>query len=226
MKYFKTIAVAAGLACATASSRADITLDFSSTVNSEIDFTSSGFTFLNTVSSGAPTIHIDTSTGAGDSVNDLGSITGGPFVISSISGSTGTVTGGGTLTIADGMGHNLTGSVSWNTIGQVGPGNFLNISGVLNLSSIIYSGSQADLQALAALHTGVQTVDFSLNTAPSLAALQAGGIVASDFSGSISAFASTNVLPEPTTVIAGALLLLPFGLGALRSFRKNSTSVE
>ena len=28
-------------------------------------------------------------------------------------------------------------------------------------------------------------------------------------------------VPEPTTIIAGALLLLPFGLSTLRTFRKN-----
>src|SRR5271165_848186 len=126
MKYFKTIAVAAGLACATASSRADITLDFSSTANSEIDFTSGGFSFINTVSSANPTIHIDTSTGVGDSVGDLGSFGTGVFAITGISGSTATVLGSTMLTIADGMGHNLTGTVMWSTIGQVGTGNALN----------------------------------------------------------------------------------------------------
>jgi hypothetical protein len=227
MKYFRTIAVAAGLACAAASSRADITLDFSSTTDSEINFTPSGFSFINTVSSANPTLHIDSSTGAGDSVGDLGSITGGPFVITSISGSTATVTGTGTLSIDDGHGHDLTGTVTWNTIGQIGTFNGLNVNGLLNLSTITYSGSQLDLQTLASYKTGVQTVGFSFAIPtppgpPSLAQLQAGGYNTS-FSGQI--FASTSVLPEPTTVIAGALLLLPFGLGALRSFRKNSASV-
>jgi hypothetical protein len=32
------------------------------------------------------------------------------------------------------------------------------------------------------------------------------------------------VVPEPTTMIAGALLLLPFGLGTLRKLRKNRTA--
>jgi hypothetical protein len=32
------------------------------------------------------------------------------------------------------------------------------------------------------------------------------------------------VVPEPTTVIAGALLLLPFGASTLRILRKNRTA--
>lgn len=35
---------------------------------------------------------------------------------------------------------------------------------------------------------------------------------------------TVNAVPEPTTMIAGGLLLLPFGINVLRSFRKNRTS--
>ena len=37
-------------------------------------------------------------------------------------------------------------------------------------------------------------------------------------------FIDGTVVPEPSTVIAGALLLLPFGLGAMRSLRKQQTA--
>lgn len=151
-------------------------------------------------------------------MGDLGSISGSPFVISGISGNQATVTGSGTLTIADGSGHNLTGSVSWSTIGQIGTGNILNLSGIINLSSISYSGTKVDLFGLANVSAGIQTVSFSFaGSMPTLAQLQAGGITDS-FAGQIS---STSPVPEPATEIAGALLLLPFGLSTLRILRKH-----
>lgn len=223
MKYIKTIAVAAGLACAAVSSQANVVLSFASTANSVIDFTSGGFSFVNTVSSSNPTFSITGAGGSsaiGDSVGDLGSIAG-TFAIGTISGNTATVSGNGTLTIADGAGHNLTGNINWTTIGQIGNGNILNISGIINLTSISYSGTKVDLASLANVTAGIETVSFSFaGSSPSLASLQAGGITDS-FAGQIS---STSPVPEPTTVIAGALLLLPFGLSTLRIIRKNSAA--
>lgn len=43
-----------------------------------------------------------------------------------------------------------------------------------------------------------------------------------DLSGTASSL--TSVVPEPSTVVAGALMLLPFGIGAIRSLRKNRTA--
>jgi hypothetical protein len=226
MKHLKTMAVAAGLAWAAVSSQANVVLSFSSDPDSAIDFTSSGFSFVNLVTPGNPTFTVTSASGTsaiGDSVGDLGSITGGPFVITSISGNQATVTGSGTLTIADGSGHNLTGSVSWSTIGQVGTGNILNLHGIINLSSIAYTGTKVDLASLANVTAGIQTVSFSFaGSMPTLAQLQAGPIMDS-FAGQIS---STSPVPEPATVIAGALLLLPFGLSTVRILRKRSISAE
>jgi hypothetical protein len=226
MKYIKSIAVAAGLACAAVSSQANVVLSYASTANSVIQFTPTGFSFVNTTTPGSPTFSVGNSSGTsanGDSIGDLGTITGGPFVITSINGAgnQGTVSGSGTLTIADGHGNNLTGSISWSTIGQIGNGNILNLNGIINLSSIAYSGPSVDLKALANVTAGIQTVSFSFSgSSPSLAQLQAGN-VSDSFSGQIS---STSPVPEPTTVIAGALLLLPFGLSTLRIIRKNSAA--
>jgi hypothetical protein len=150
----------------------------------------------------------------------LGSISG-TFNMGTISGNQATVTGSGTLTIADGHGNNLTGSISWSTIGQIGQGDILNLNGIINLSSISYSGTSVDLKALANVSAGIQTVSFSFAGSPeSLAQLAAGGVT-DGFSGQIS---STSPVPEPTTVIAGALLLLPLGLSTLRIIRKNSAA--
>ena len=221
MKHIKRMAVAAGLACVSVSSQANVVLSYSSDPDSLISFTSSGFSFVNTVTPGNPTFTVTSASGSsaiGDSVGDLGSITGGPFVITSISGNQGTVTGSGTLTIADGTGHNLTGSVSWSTIGQIGTGNILNLNGAINLRSIAYTGTKVDLKALANVTAGIQTVSFSFaGSMPSLAQLQAGPITDA-FAGQIS---STSPVPEPSTVIAGALLLLPFGLSTVRILRRH-----
>jgi hypothetical protein len=226
MKHITRTALAAALVCAGFSSRANIVLNYSSTANSEISFTSSGFSFINTVSSSNPALLITGVTGTpaptGNSIGDLGSITGGPFVITSINGAgtQGTVSGSGTLTISDGGGHNLTGSVSWSTIGQMGSGNVLNLNGIINLSSINYTGSQSDLLALASVTVGVESVSFAFaGSMPSLAQLQAGGIVDS-FSGQIS---SVSPVPEAATLIAGLLLLLPMGLSALQRLRRHPT---
>jgi hypothetical protein len=224
MKNITTTALAAALVCAAVSSRANIVLNYVSTQNSEISFTSSGFSFINTVNSSSPTLLITGAGGTpspgGDSVGDLGSITGGPFVITSINGAQGTVAGSGTLTISDGKGHNLTGSVSWSTIGQMGAGNILNLNGIINLSSINYTGSQSDLKTLASSTAGIEAVSFSFaGSMPSLAQLQAGGI-ADSFSGQIS---SASPVPEAATLIAGALLLLPLGLSAAQRLRRHST---
>jgi hypothetical protein len=59
------------------------------------------------------------------------------------------------------------------------------------------------------------TIVLNLNgTAPSVSTLDAGNVVL--------AFGSPNAVPEPTTMIAGALLLLPFGFSTLRVLRKKS----
>jgi hypothetical protein len=47
-------------------------------------------------------------------------------------------------------------------------------------------------------------------------ALEANGSAAIDFAG--------TAVPEPTTIISAALMLLPFGIGAVRSIRKDRTA--
>lgn len=54
-----------------------------------------------------------------------------------------------------------------------------------------------------------------------LATLQGGGFVTIS---SVSQSFHQTAVPEPSTVVAGALLLLPFGVSTLRILRKNKTS--
>jgi choice-of-anchor C domain-containing protein len=42
--------------------------------------------------------------------------------------------------------------------------------------------------------------------------------------GGVSLTAVPQAIPEPTTIVAGALMLLPFGIGAFRSLRKERTA--
>jgi hypothetical protein len=228
MKYIKSIAVAAGLACAAATSQAGITLQYSSLGNgAAIDFAGGSFTFDNATSgagignSFSVTSAIGTPAPVGDSAGDFGKISGS-FAIGTIDG-TGNfapVTGTGTLTITDGTGA-LTAQVVWNNIQQNSANGGLNINGQINLSTVVYTGTKSDLHALANVGAGIESLSFSFTPPiPTLANLKAGGITDS-YSGNIT---STSPVPEPTTVIAGALLLLPFGLSTLRIIRKNSSA--
>jgi hypothetical protein len=225
MKYLKSIAVAAGLACAAATSQAGITLQYSSLGNgAAIDFAGGSFTFDNATSgpgignSFSVTGSKGTPAPVGDSIGDFGKISGS-FAIGTIDG-TGNfapVTGSGTLTIADATGS-LTGTVVWNNIQQNNANGGLSIFGQINLSSVVYTGTKSDLFALANVGAGIESLSFSFTPPiPTLAQLKAGGWTDS-FAGEIT---SATPVPEATTEIAGALLLLPFGLSTLRIIRKN-----
>jgi ABC-type uncharacterized transport system YnjBCD substrate-binding protein len=98
----------------------------------------------------------------------------------------------------------------------------------VNLTGMSYTGGNADLLALASNPNGGNlnlTFQFS-GTDPSMTGLFAGsGISSVSYSGSISSTASTAV-PEPSTVLAGALLLLPFGVSTVRILRKHKQTTE
>jgi hypothetical protein len=159
----------------------------------------------------------------------VGWVSGGPFtvnmgtLVSSDAGAiqTASVTSGGTLNIWDGT-QDLTGTVNWiqiqtdTAVGQGGVADSLAI----NLSNISYSGSNGDLLALKNSKGGNINMTFQFSGSdPSLTTLftSPGGTTAS-YSGSISA------VPEPSTVVAGFLLLLPFGVSTLRILRKNTAA--
>jgi len=235
MKYIKTMAVAAGLACAAASSQAGIQLNFASTTGSDINFSGGGnFDFENGGVSlpTSPQFIITSQSGSpvpiGDSTGDLGSITGSNFKIvgpPSGSATSAAVTGSGLLTIKDGTGS-LTATVTWQTIQENTSAGSLNLNAAINLNSIVYTGTKSDLTFLAGGGQGVETVTFSFTTSESLLALYNGSVASSfanpAFSGALTS--SFSPVPEPSTVIAGALLLLPFGLSTLRVIRKNSSA--
>jgi hypothetical protein len=125
--------------------------------------------------------------------------------------------GATTVTITDHASQLFTANVDWTEIMQQGTGGNLNLNGIINLTSISYSGTEADLLALKAIGSGVDAVTFTFTPAKLLSTL-AGAGGSTSFSGSIYA---ASAVPEPTTVVAGLLLLLPFGAGAMRVLRKN-----
>ena len=151
---------------------------------------------------------------------------GGPFLIGAISGpptgtQTATVTGTSVLNINGTgayAGEDLTGNITWKTITTSGTGGNLNLMGLLNLTSIVYTGTDPNLVALAAiLHGGAtDVISFSMLPPESLSALQSATGSGYSFSYGGSIFA----VPEATTMLAGAFLLLPFGASTLRILRK------
>jgi hypothetical protein len=87
----------------------------------------------------------------------------------------------------------------------------LQILTIGSSSPLLYSwtsaGEKYDLAVLA-------LPDFLLNTTPSPIV----GTITGDF------LLTATAVPEPTTLISGVLLLLPFGASTLRILRKNRTS--
>ena len=124
---------------------------------------------------------------------------------------------GSTITINDGTAL-LTGSINWVEITTINNGGILNDSAVVNVTGLSYSGVNQDLVSLATLAGGDGSLNlsFSFTSGGMLTDLTDGGTYGTSYSGSIAA------VPEPTTLIAGALLLLPFGVSTLWIVRKQS----
>lgn len=225
MKLLSIGVAALGLALTAATSQASIVLSFSNTQNSGIEFSGSPdrtFSFYDSTSE----FKITSSSSASQSAVDLTGYFTGTWTIGTIvstptpagSYQIAPVTGnGGMLFISDNNGYTLSANVSWVNISSSGTGGNANISGVINLSNINYDGVNADLVELASDINGVATLSYTFNSIVTLTDLTTEGGSA-PFSGKIS---STTPVPEPTTIIAGALLLLPFGMGVFRSLRKN-----
>jgi len=194
-----------------------ITLDFANVTGSRVVFTGSGDTFTFTPAPGADQFKI-TSGGTGVAVGLSGNL-GGVFTIGAITSVGGvqsaSVTGSGALTIHDGLGNNLTGILTWDTISTFGTGGIINVNGVLNLSSLSYSGPNADLLALALPGVGVEAVSFQFAPGKTLTQLTANGAVnATSYSGTL-----MSVNPPPSVPDSGGTLVLlgisVLGLGFL-----------
>jgi hypothetical protein len=226
MKHQSSLIIAA-MALAITVSTSQATMSFTGINNAQ--FNANGTTFqLNPITGSSSTPQFDFT---GVDAGLVGWISGGPWTVNMASLSSVTVgsityqqaplMGGGQLNIFDGE-NTLTGNLNWGQIhtisgGQGGVADSLTI----NLTGLNYSGLNASLLALASVQTGNMNLTFQFSgTAPNLASIYSGVTPVSNasYSGSIS---SSSVVPEPSTVVAGVLLLLPLGASALRILRKH-----
>jgi hypothetical protein len=153
--------------------------------------------------------------GVGDSEGLDGFLSpGGPFTIGAITVAGGLqsapVTGTSTLHITDNATLDLTGTINWVNIATISVAGVLNLNGQVNLTAITYSGTNSDLQALAAAGAGEDVVTFQFVPPQTLTQLTTTGGQTS-YSGSISA------VPEPGTWM---LVAMGTGLGVFLRGRK------
>lgn len=221
------IAAAVALAASVTTSQAVLSLNYNSIPGTSIQFgPGSQFSFNPTVGSAAtPLFQITTvSGGTGAAQGLFGWINGGPWTIGAVSIvgpiESAAVSGGGTLNIRDAGGNLLTGNINWVQIQTIGSVGGVNANLNVNISGLTYAGVNADLVTLANGKAGSINLSFQFNPGLTLTQLTTLGqsTAATSFSGSITS------IPEPSTVVAGALLLLPFGVSTLRILRKNRAS--
>jgi hypothetical protein len=225
MQFMKSFSVAmVGLALSSVASHATLSLNFANTPGSTIQFngTASSFQFNSTVGgifNGSQWIIGSESGGTGSASGLMGSFNGGPFSYGSITtiinGSdideSASVTGPlGALVINDGT-DNLTGNVNWVEVATHDFAGVINAGLTVNVTGLIYSGTNSDLEALAASGSGSLDLTFQFSPGETLANLTTGsGPYQTSYSGSISA-----TVPESTS--AGFLLLT--GLSTLTCFQ-------
>ncbi len=214
---FKAIGIGAVLSATAARA----SLDFANLTGSSIEFAGGG---ISQFSITGPLDDQWQITSLGPAENLLGSFNGGPWNYGPISTLLGgvqvaTVTGPtGTFSINDGHGFQATGNVNWvqlDTFLSVGG---LNAAATVNITGMTYAGANTALQALVESGDGSVDLSFQFNPAESLMQLTTGPgpYDSQSYSGSFAA-----VVPEPTTVVAGALLLFPLAASTLRILRKH-----
>ncbi|MEO6667703.1 MAG: hypothetical protein ABIO65_13165, partial [Nitrospiria bacterium] len=159
-----------------ASNAMAISLNYASLTGSTVTFTGTGDTFVFNPESGGFDFAIGSvSDGTGSAVGFNGRIEG-TFTIGSITTlapgyQTASVTGPGTLSIFDGT-TSLTASLDWVSIYTLNTTGGINAGGDVNLTSISYSGTDADLLALATLGAGSGVANATFNFVPALSLTQ------------------------------------------------------
>jgi hypothetical protein len=121
-----------------------------SSSSSDIDFgitSTSGFTGLD-VLSGLKGVILGTYNYLTSSITTNGGV------------QTASVTGSGSFIIHDGSGHDFTSTLTWVDIQTSGTGGTIDASGTVNLSNFAYSGTNTQLQQLAANPGGIVVTTF------------------------------------------------------------------
>jgi len=212
------------------SARADITLTFGAYNNGEINFAGDGngtagsgtganITFTPTTGPNFNITGSSNGTGPGSADGLLGSVTTTSGFSYTGTGSTAALSGTGTLTISDGT-NTLTGNLTGQEIAISISAGQINPYEVVNLTGVTYSGTNADLQALATAGGGNGVVAITFNFANliniTLGTLADQPLTTTSFAGTISA-SGVNItsVPEPSSfAIAGlgALGMIGYGL--------------
>lgn len=179
-----------------------LTLDLASETGASILFTGTGNTF-SFEDTGRDFVITDVHDGVGTSLGLKGKIDG-TFTISPFDSMYGTVTGsGGSLSIYDGANW-LMADLDWTDIFVLGGLGGANVSGALNLTSIVYGGSDLDLLALKNAGAGIAVVSLQFaDDSIDLSALVADGTTHSgtiSFSNTI--YADTASVPEAGSTLA------------------------
>ena len=207
-KQYLTICAVIGAGLLVTQQLSAITLSFANVVGANVEFLGINDTFhFNPGSSLLNQFRITASDGVGDSVTDMGRING-TFHIGAITINgglqTAPVTGVGSVVIHDGSGFDMSASLVWNEIQTSGTAGSLNLTGLLNLSSVTYHGAQSDLHAMAAPHVGTAVLSFTFIPARTLTQLTAN---ASDKKTSFSGTLNAQTIPD------GGATLMMLGAG-------------
>jgi hypothetical protein len=209
------IATIAGLVLMTASSQAQLTLNFASNTGASVQFNGAASSFNFNNGNNGYQWNVTDEIGGSSAIGFNASVNNGPFAYGpiTISSSGGfqieyaTVLGPlGNLVLSDGV-ATLTGTVNWIDVATYGSGSgLLNASLDVNVSNIHYSGSNPDLLYLLAHQPGSMDVSFQFSTSSTLTQLSSGtGPYLTSYSGSLS------VVPEPSMLALtglGGLMLL------------------
>jgi hypothetical protein len=227
MKFLRTIILlASGLVVSATSSPGALSLNFDGT---SLQFNGQSSSLqLNPIAGSATTPQFSITSvtdGTGDSVGLVGWVDSGPWSYGAVTingdEQTADVTGGGILHISDGSGGEMTGTVDWIQLMTIYSFGGVNAQLGINIHGLSYSGLNQDLNDLVVNGDGAMNLSFQFNPGKTLTELTAGsGPYQTSFSGSI-APGDLAAVPETSTIVAGALLLLPFAASTVRLIRKN-----
>jgi hypothetical protein len=218
-----------GLAFSAAVGQAQLSLNFSSSPGSSIQFSGSSQTFQFNPSTfaGFGGVYLGTEWFIGSETGGTGSGLGlfgsvgttvfsyGPIAINGPLQTASVLGPLGTLDINDGSGFDLTGTINWEQIQTSAFAGALNAALVVNVTGLSYAGTNPDLITLMASGVGQMNLSFQFSPGETLTQLSTGQ---SPFSTTYAGSVSPNPVPEPASVG-----LLVVGLGVLiltRAFRK------